>query len=90
MEFGSHIRISRSGNHGGLTGLTRLSNISVKSPTIEKNKRKANEQQNSNNKIITAKFKILVMRLNLQYIIVRTKNQKELHSNTGETASPEV
>ena len=34
-----------------------------------------------------AKFKVLAIALNMQYIIVRTKKQKQLHSNTGETAS---
>ena len=40
--------------------------------------------------ITTAKFKVLAIALNLQYIIVKTKNQKEWNSNTGETARPEV
>lgn len=30
------------------------------------------------------------MTLNLRYIIVRTKNQKESHLNTAETARPEM
>ena len=34
-----------------------------------------------------AKFKVLAITLNMQYINVRTKKQKQLHSNTSETAS---
>ena len=73
---------SRSGNHGGLRALIKLSNI--KSPNVDK---KIREKE-----IVTTteKFKVLAITLNLRYIIVRKKNQKESHLNTAETARPEV